>query len=237
VLILEVANIDTYYGKSHILQDVSLKVNQGQIVALLGRNGAGKTTTMRSIMGLTPAKRGAIRFKGEEIQKRKPFEIAHKGIGFVPEDRGIFPDISVLDNLTIAAKNSADGQKRWTLEKIYHYFPVLDRLRDNKGQNLSGGEQQMLTIARTLMTNPDLLLLDEPCEGLAPQIVNQVLFGLIKGLKEQEGVTILLAEQNARFCLGLADWGYLLDKGAIHFNASAADISANQEVQSKYLSL
>ncbi|WP_350341571.1 ABC transporter ATP-binding protein [Desulfoferula mesophila] len=234
---LEVDRINTYYGKSHILQDVSLKVEQGQIVALLGRNGAGKTTTLRSIMGLTPPRSGAVRFKGQDIQRCKPFEVARKGLGFVPEDRGIFPDISVLDNLTVAAKQSADGQRRWSLEKIYHYFPVLQRLRDNKGQNLSGGEQQMLTIARTLMTNPDLLLLDEPCEGLAPQIVNQVLFGLIKSLKEQEGVTILLAEQNARFCLGLADWGYLLDKGAVQFDASSEEITSNEEIQRKYLSL
>ncbi|BEQ14737.1 ABC transporter ATP-binding protein [Desulfoferula mesophila] len=237
MLILEVDRINTYYGKSHILQDVSLKVEQGQIVALLGRNGAGKTTTLRSIMGLTPPRSGAVRFKGQDIQRCKPFEVARKGLGFVPEDRGIFPDISVLDNLTVAAKQSADGQRRWSLEKIYHYFPVLQRLRDNKGQNLSGGEQQMLTIARTLMTNPDLLLLDEPCEGLAPQIVNQVLFGLIKSLKEQEGVTILLAEQNARFCLGLADWGYLLDKGAVQFDASSEEITSNEEIQRKYLSL
>lgn len=236
-MILDVDKIDTYYGKSHILQNVSLKVKKGQIVALLGRNGAGKSTTMRSIMGLTPPRRGTIRFNGKEVQGKKPFEVAKKGIGFVPEDRGIFPDISVLDNLTIAAKASADGKKRWTLPKIYNYFPVLEKFQDTKGQNLSGGEQQMLTIARTLMTNPDLLLLDEPCEGLAPQIVNQVLFGLIKNLKEQEGMTILLAEQNARFCLGLADWGYLLDKGAIQYDASADDISHNQEVQRKYLSL
>lgn len=235
--VLEVNRIDTYYGKSHILHSVSMAVERGKIIALLGRNGAGKTTTLRSIMGLTPVRGGHIKFMGTEIQRKKPFQIARAGIGFVPEDRGIFPDISVYDNLMIGAKESAAGVRVWTLEKIYHYFPVLEKFKDHNGNNLSGGEQQMLTIARTLMGNPDLLLLDEPCEGLSPHIVNNVLFNLIIELREKENVTILLAEQNVNFCLGLADWGYILDKGAIQHDGSSEEIKNDEDIQRKYLAV
>jgi len=235
--ILEIEKIDTFYGKSHILHSISLTIEKGQIVALLGRNGAGKTTTLRSIMGLTPPKKGTIKFKGKPITGKKPFEIAGLGIGFVPEDRAIFPNITTHDNLEIAVKDSVDGTHNWTLEKIYHYFPDLVKLKESKGKNLSGGEQQMLTIARTLMGNPELVLLDEPSEGLAPQIINVLLFNLIKELREKEGVTILLAEQNVKFCLGLSDWGYLLDKGAIQYNASAKEIQGDDEIKRKYLAV
>lgn len=235
--ILEVQDIDTFYGKSHILHGVSLTMEKGQIVALLGRNGAGKTTTLRSIMGLTPPGKGRINFRGRPVSGRKPFEIARLGIGFVPETRGIFPEITVRDNLEIAVKDSADGGRTWTLEKIYEYFPILDSRKDSKGKNLSGGEQQMLTIARTLMGNPELILLDEPCEGLAPRIVSGVLFSLVRELRQKEGITILLAEQNVKFCLGLADWGYLLDKGAVQHSASAEEIKSDTDLQRKYLAL
>jgi len=234
--LLEVQAIDTYYGKSHVLHGVSLTVDEGQIVALLGKNGVGKTTTLRSIMGLTPPRSGIIRFKGEEIQGRKPFEIARTGVGFVPEDRAIFPDITVLDNLEIAAKRRSDGSLLWDTDKVFDYFPVLKVKRDQRGENLSGGEQQMLTLARTLMGNPELILLDEPCEGLSPVIVSEI-FQLLKTLRDEERVTILLAEQNVKFCMRIADWAYLLEKGVITRSASMASINSTPEIQRKYFDL
>lgn len=234
--LLEVEEIDTFYGKSHVLHEVSLTVEESRVVAVLGKNGVGKTTTLRSIMGLTPPKRGRITWKGNAIQGKKPFEVARLGIGFVPEDRAIFPDITVRDNLEIAAKERKDGTCIWSLEKVFEYFPVLEIKLENKGTNLSGGEQQMLTIARTLMGNPELVLLDEPCEGLSPLVVFEI-FKLIKGLKENEGMTILLAEQNVMFCMKLADWGYLLEKGMIKHSASMESIINDPEVQMKYLTL
>jgi branched-chain amino acid transport system ATP-binding protein len=233
---LEVQGIETFYGKSHVLHGVSLAVEKGQIVALLGKNGVGKTTTLRSIMGLTPPKSGKINWQENAIQGKKPFEIARLGIGFVPEDRAIFPDITVRDNLEIAAKERRDGTKIWSMEKVFEYFPVLGTRQENKGTNLSGGEQQMLTIARTLMGNPELLLLDEPCEGLAPLVVLEI-FKLIKSLREKEGMTILLAEQNVMFCMKLADWGYLLEKGTIKHSASMESIINDSDVRKKYLEL
>ena len=234
--LLEVEGIETFYGKSHVLHGLSLTVEEGQVVALLGKNGVGKTTTLRSIMGLTPPKTGRIKWKGNSIQGKKPFEIARLGIGFVPEDRAIFPDITVRDNLEIAAKERRDGSRIWSMEKVFEYFPVLETKQENKGTNLSGGEQQMLTIARTLMGNPELVLLDEPCEGLAPLVVFEI-FKLIKSLKENEGMTILLAEQNVMFCMKLADWGYLLEKGMIKHSASMESIINDPDVQMKYLAL
>jgi branched-chain amino acid transport system ATP-binding protein len=234
--LLEVEGIETFYGKSHVLHGLSLTVEEGQVVALLGKNGVGKTTTLRSIMGLTPPKTGRIKWKGNAIQGKKPFEVARLGIGFVPEDRAIFPDITVRDNLEIAAKERRDGSRIWSMEKVFEYFPVLETKQENKGTNLSGGEQQMLTIARTLMGNPELVLLDEPCEGLAPLIVFEI-FKLIKSLKENEGMTILLAEQNVMFCMKLADWGYLLEKGMIKHSASMESITNDPDVQEKYLEL
>lgn len=234
--LLEVEGIETFYGKSHVLHGVSLTVEEGQIVALLGKNGVGKTTTLRSIMGLTPPKNGKINWKGNAIQGKKPFEVARLGIGFVPEDRAIFPDITVRDNLEIAAKERRDGSRIWSMEKVFEYFPVLQTKQENRGTNLSGGEQQMLTIARTLMGNPELLLLDEPCEGLSPLVVFEI-FKLIKSLKENEGMTILLAEQNVMFCMKLADWGYLLEKGTIKYSASMDSIINDPDVQKKYLEL
>lgn len=234
--LLEVEEIETFYGKSHVLHGVSLTVEQGQVVALLGKNGVGKTTTLRSIMGLTPPRNGRIRWKGSPIEGKKPFEVARLGIGFVPESRAIFPDITVRDNLEIAAKERKDGSRIWTMEKVFEYFPVLERKQDNSGKNLSGGEQQMLTIMRTLMGNPELLLLDEPCEGLAPVVVFEI-FKLIKDLRKQEGVTILLAEQNVMFCMKLADWGYLLEKGMIKQSAGMEAIINDPELQKKFTEL
>lgn len=234
--LLEVEEIETYYGKSHVLHGISFKVEEGQVVALLGKNGVGKTTTLRSIMGLTPPKRGTIRFKGDAIEGKKPFQVAKAGIGFVPEDRAIFPDITVLDNLEIAAKARPDSSSVWSLEKVFKYFPVLELKRANRGKNLSGGEQQMLTIARTLMGNPELVLLDEPCEGLSPLIVSEI-FHLIQNLKKNEGATILIAEQNMKFCMKVADWGYLLEKGIIKHSASMESINSDSDIQMKFLAL
>ena len=234
--LLEVQDIDTFYGKSHVLHSVSLTVDEGRVVALLGKNGVGKTTTLRSIMGLTPPRNGRIRWKGNPIEGKKPFKVARLGIGFVPEDRAIFPDITVRDNLEIAAKQGRDASQIWSMEKVFEYFPVLKIKQENGGKNLSGGEQQMLTIARTLMGNPELVLLDEPCEGLAPLIVFEI-FKLIKNLKEQEGMTILLAEQNVMFCMKLADRGYLLEKGMIKHSAEMEAIINDPDLQKKYTAL
>jgi len=187
-------------------------------------------------MGLTVPKNGDIRFKGLPILGKRAYEIAKLGIGFVPESREIFPEISVRDNLEIAAKAGSDGSRRWTLDKAFKIFPILHERRESKGKNLSGGQQQLLTIARTLMGNPELVLLDEPCEGLAPQVVQEV-FKLIQKIKEEEDITILLAEQNIRFCLGIADWCYLIEKGEIRFSGSVEDIKGDIEMQKKYLLL
>ncbi|MFQ5878894.1 MAG: ABC transporter ATP-binding protein [Dehalococcoidia bacterium] len=227
--------IHTFYGLSHVLFGVSLSVQEGEVVALLGRNGAGKTTTLRSIIGLTPPRSGSIRFKGEEIQGKPPYAIARQGIAFVPEDRRIFPDLTVRENLQVARRSSQGNANWWTLEGVYELFPTLKKLDDHKGGHLSGGEQQMLTIARALMGNPRLLLLDEPSEGLAP-LVAQRLAEQVRKLKE-EGMTILLAEQNMRFALGLGDRAYVIDKGQVRFGGSAEELEKNEEVRRAYLGL
>jgi branched-chain amino acid transport system ATP-binding protein len=234
-MILEVESIHTYYGMSHILFGVSLQVRQGEVVCLAGRNGAGKTTTFRSIMGLTPPREGQIRFKGESIQGRPPHVIAQMGVGLVPEERAIFPDLTVWENLDVARKKAADGAVRWTVERVFDIFPRLAERAQQLGGTLSGGEQQMLTIARTLMGNPDLILLDEPSEGLAPLVV-RLLGEVIRRLKD-EGVTVLLAEQNLHFGLNLSDRAYVIDNGQIHYHGTAQDLATNEEIKKKYLAV
>jgi branched-chain amino acid transport system ATP-binding protein len=229
---LEVEGIHTYYGLSHILFDVSMKVSQGEVVCLLGRNGAGKSTTMRSIMGLTPPRKGTIRFKGEKISGKKAYVLARSGIGYVPDNRRVFADLTVDENLEISERKR-EGATTWDRKGAYEMFPALEHIKNRKGGFLSGGEQQMLTIARALMTNPDLLLLDEPTEGLAPLIVN-VLLEQIAGLKEG-GLTVLLAEQNLEVALKLSDRGYIIDIGAIRYQGSIDDLKENEEVRQKYL--
>jgi branched-chain amino acid transport system ATP-binding protein len=235
-MILAVEDVYTSYGLSQILFGVSLHVDAGECVCLLGRNGVGKTTTLRSIMGLTAPARGTVHYNGREITGKPAFRIAQLGIGFVPEDRRIFPDLSVRGNLEVASKPSASRRAReWTVERVYELFPILDRLDGRMGGHLSGGEQQMLTIGRTLMGNPELLLLDEPSEGLAPLIVRD-LGRQIRRLKD-EGLTILLCEQNARFAAQLSDRAYVLEKGQVRFSGTIADLHENEEVRRRHLAL
>ena len=234
VPILTVEEIYTAYGLSQVLFGVSLEVAAGECVCLLGRNGVGKTTTMRSIMGLTAPRQGRVVWKGRDIAGREPYEVADLGIGFVPEDRRIFADLSVWENLDVAARTRGDASQ-WTLERVFGLFPKLRELVDRQGGFLSGGEQQMLTIARTLMGNPELLLLDEPSEGLAPLVVDH-LKDQIARLK-QDGLTILLAEQNVDFCLELADRVYVLEKGRIRYQGTARAFREDESVRAQYLAL
>jgi branched-chain amino acid transport system ATP-binding protein len=230
---LEVKAINTFYEEAHILHDVSLKVGEGEPVSLLGRNGAGKTTTLRSILGLTPAKRGEIVFKGEMITKLMPHLIARKGIGWVPDNRRIFPTLTVQRNLEIARRGSTHGE--WDLDEIYRHFPALEELKDHNGEHLSGGEQQMLAIARTLMGNPDLLLLDEPSQGLAPKIVKEVM-NIIMELKKK-GISILLVEQNSVMALAVSERCYVLDDGRIVHEGTAKELDANKELKKDLLGI
>ena len=227
--------IDVFYGSSQILFEVSLAVAQGQTMALLGRNGAGKSTTLKAIAGIAPPARGIVRVLGKPVQGRKPHVIARSGIGYVPEDRQVFPEHSVEDNLIIAAKKGPRGEDYWTLARIYEMFPLLDPLKHRQAGNLSGGEQQMLTIARTLMGNPTGLLLDEPSEGLAPVIVERI-GELLRRLRDM-GVTVLLAEQNMHFCLGIASHATVIDKGQIVYRDTIEALRNDDEVKSRYLAL
>ena len=232
--LLELDEVHTAYGLSRVLFGISLEVKEGECVCLLGRNGVGKTTTMRSVMGLTPPSAGRVRFKSRDITGRPPHRIARAGIGFVPEDRRIFAELSVWENLDVAQRAAA-RPGRWTIDTVFELFPVLAALRDRQGGFLSGGEQQMLTIARTLMGNPDLLLLDEPSEGLAPLVVEALLVK-IRELKTQ-GLTILLAEQGVDFSLALADRVYVLEKGTVRFTGSAATLKSDAALLDRLLSL
>jgi branched-chain amino acid transport system ATP-binding protein len=228
---LVVEDIYTAYGLSQVLFGVSLEVAPGECVCLLGRNGVGKTTTMRSIMGLTPPRRGRVTWKGRDTTGRAPHQVAQAGIGFVPEDRRIFADLTVWENLDVASRRQAGGG--WTVERVFDLFPKLRELVGRQGGFLSGGEQQMLTIARTLMGNPDLLLLDEPSEGLAPVVV-RVLLERLLALKAR-GQTILLSEQNIRFATRLADRAYVLEQGHVRYEGTIAELSGDEHVRQAYL--
>jgi branched-chain amino acid transport system ATP-binding protein len=233
-MILGVNEIHTFYGTSHILFGVSLSVDRGEIVCLLGRNGAGKTTTIRSIMGLTPPRSGSIKFYEEEMIGKPPYYIAQKGMGFVPDNRLIFPDLTAREILEMGYKKPRDpGGREWTVEKIYELFPGLIKLDKNLGGFLSGGEQQMLTVGRTLMGNPVLLLLDEPVEGLAPLVVRALGDQLLQ-LKKM-GETILLSEQNIKFAIRVSDRAYVISKGMIRYSGSIQELEANEEVKKQYL--
>jgi len=226
---LDVKGIHTYYGLSHILFDVSLTVSRGEVVGLLGRNGAGKSTTMRSIMGLTPPKEGSVAFNGEDITGRKPYLLFRKGIGYVPDDRRVFADLSVDDNLDIVHNREA----AWNKDRVYGLFPALGEIKTRRAGNLSGGEQQMLTIARALMGGPELLLLDEPTEGLAPLIVRDLEEQILK--LRDAGISILLSEQNVRSALKMISRAYVIDNGSIRFEGTVSELEANEEVKKKYL--
>ncbi|MHB8626372.1 MAG: ABC transporter ATP-binding protein [Aggregatilineales bacterium] len=234
-MLLQIQDIHTFYGLSHILFGVSLDIQENECVSLIGRNGAGKTTTFRSIMGLTPPKNGTIQFRGEPVQGRPPYWMAQHGVGLVPEQRAIFPTLSVWENLDVGRKPALNGQSHWTLERIYELFPRLAERRNQWGRTLSGGEQQMLTIARTLMGNPDLLLLDEPSEGLAPLVVDMI-GELIQQLKS-ENIAILLAEQNVHFALALSERAYVIDDGQIQFAGSVAELEATPDIINKFLAV
>jgi branched-chain amino acid transport system ATP-binding protein len=233
---LEVTDLHTAYGLSQILFGLSLTVETGECVALLGRNGVGKTTTLRSIMGLTAPHGGIVRYNGVDITGRPAYQVAKLGVGFVPEERRIFPDLTVRQNLEVARKAPASTHStKWTIEAVFETFPALAGLSGRKGGFLSGGEQQMLTIGRTLMGNPDLLLLDEPSEGLAPLVMRDL--GRQIGRLKEQGLTILLCEQNAKFAARLSDRAYVLEKGQVRFSGSIAALLENEEVRRQYLGL
>ncbi|MGA8388978.1 MAG: ABC transporter ATP-binding protein [Pseudolabrys sp.] len=233
-------NLSAWYGAARILYDLNFQVDRGEVVAMMGRNGAGKSTTMKTIMGLMARRQGTVRFNGEDISNRKPFEIARRGLGFTPEDRRIFVDLTVMENLDVGrqpARLFAEGQPApsWTPEQLFKLFPNLAEMPDRLGGRMSGGEQQMLTVARTLMGNPLLVLLDEPSEGVAPLIVEQMANTILK-LKKQ-GLSILLSEQNIHFARLVSDRVYVLEKGQIHWQGSVAELDANPEVQRTYLTV
>jgi branched-chain amino acid transport system ATP-binding protein len=219
---LSAQGLHTFYGKSHILHGVSLEVPEGQITAVLGRNGAGKTTTLRSLMGLTPPRQGRITAFGRDITGWPPYRIAALGVGYVPEGRRIFPNLSVEENLKVPLERAGN----WTVERVYELFPRLRERRQNRGRQLSGGEQEMLAIARALLLNPQLLILDEPSQGLAPLIVREV-FRIVAQMR-REGISVLLVEQNVRMSLEIADGAYVLDDGAVVFHGPASELAADQ---------
>jgi len=232
--LLSVDRINTYYDKSHIIKDVSFDVSSGEVVALMGRNGVGKTTILRSIMGLTPPRSGTVVFNGRPAGGREPFRLARWGMGFVFEDRRVFATLSVKDNLQISAIERPSGRRHWTYDRIMDVFPLLRKLADHKAMNLSGGEQQLLAIARALMGNPELLLLDEPSEGLAPLVVRD-LADLLREVKKE--MTILLAEQNLKFALSFTDRVYIVGKGSIMYEGTKAELLANREIQERLLGI
>jgi branched-chain amino acid transport system ATP-binding protein len=228
---LEVKDINTFYGKSHIIQGLSLKVEEGEAVALLGRNGVGKTTTIRSIIGFTPPRSGEILFKGHQIARRKPETISKLGMGLVPQGRRVFPNLTVRENLTVAARGAAKGG--WNLDEIYRYFPRLKEREKNMGNQLSGGEQMMLAIGRGLMINPELLLLDEPSDGLAPMVLRDIA-DIVMQL-QQKGLSILLVEQNIKMALKIASRAYVLNKGQIAWEGSSEELKNSEELQHQLL--
>ena len=239
-LLLKVQDLNAWYGAAHILFDVSLDVRRGEVVALMGRNGAGKSTTLKAIMGMLAKRRGSISFMGQDISAREPFEVARMGLGFVPEDRRVFTDLSVTENLEVGrqpARKWPDGSDalNWQPEALYKLFPNLGEMRNRPGGQMSGGEQQMLTVARTLMGNPFVVLLDEPSEGVAPVIVEQMA-QMILELKSR-GASILLSEQNVHFAELVSDRVYVLEKGQIRYTGSMAELAANDDVRRAYLSV
>ena len=233
---LEIAHLNAFYGRAHILRDVALSVARGEVLVLLGRNGAGKSTTLKAIIGLVrPAAGSSVRFGSEEIAGLSPHLIARRGIGYVPEERRIFTDLTVMENLEVGRRPPRDGREPWTAERLFALFPNLARMKDRLGGRMSGGEQQMLTIARTLMGNPTLLLLDEPSEGLAPVIVEQMAQAILA--VKRAGVTVLLSEQNLHFAARVADRAAIIEKGVIRWQGAFSDLDRAAEIKAQYLSV
>jgi len=233
--VLLVKDLHANYGRAHILQGVSLEARKGEVVALLGRNGAGKSTTLKAIMGLVPPTQGQVSFAGRRIDRLPPYRIARLGLGYVPEERRIFSELSVMENLEVGRQTVRPDAPRWDEESLFALFPSLGRMRERAGGRMSGGEQQMLTIARTLMGNPACVLLDEPSEGLAPIVVEQMAHS-IRTLKG-EGLSVLLCEQNLRFCEAIADRAYIIEKGQIRFGGTMAELAADPKLREQYLSV
>lgn len=232
---LEVRDLHAHYGRAHILQGVTLAAREGEVLALLGRNGAGKSTTMKSIMGLVRPTSGTVRFSGEHLAGREPFEIARRGIGYVPEERRIFAELTVMENLEVGRQPARDGVPPWTPERVFSLFPSLGAMRARAGGRMSGGEQQMLTIGRTLMGNPFLILLDEPSEGLAPVIIERMAEAIL-ALK-RGGLTVLLSEQNLHFARLVSDRACVLEKGAIRWEGSMESLMADEAVRAQHLTV
>ncbi|HTT47605.1 MAG TPA: ABC transporter ATP-binding protein [Pseudolabrys sp.] len=237
---LTVDRLSAWYGAARILYDLSFEVGGGEVVALMGRNGAGKSTTMKAVMGLIAERAGTVRFNGADISTLKPFEIARRGLGYTPEDRRIFSDLTVMENLDVGRqppRRFADGQPApaWTTDRLFVLFPNLAEMQDRLGDRMSGGEQQMLTVARTLMGNPLLVLLDEPSEGVAPLIVEQMAATIVE--LKKEGLSILLSEQNIHFARLVSDRVYMLEQGQIRWQGSMAQLDTNQDVQRAYLTV
>jgi branched-chain amino acid transport system ATP-binding protein len=234
--LLDVRGLESYYGDSHILYDVALHVDEGEVVCLLGRNGAGKTTTLKSLIGLVPPRKGSVRFRSHELAGQPPFRIARLGVGYVPEERRIFGNLTVRENLEVARRTWGNGTRgRWTEDRVLELFPRLAERRSQRGGTLSGGEQQMLTIARTLMGDPDLLLLDEPSEGLAPLVVQ--MLGEQLGRLKAAGLTMMLAEQNVHFVSGLGDRVYILENGMVRYEGPMPAFLADESVRRAHLAV
>lgn len=232
---LAVSNLEARYGPAQILFDVSFTVGDGEVVALLGRNGAGKSTTLRSIIGLVADRSGGIEFQGEDISKLRTHEIARRGLGWVPEDRRIFTELTVLENLEVGRQPPRAGAPTWTTDKLFALFPNLAEMRQRLGDRMSGGEQQMLTIARTLMGNPALVLLDEPSEGLAPKIVEQMAAAILA--MKREGLALVISEQNLRFARLISDRAVIIEKGRVRYAGTMAELAANPEIRDAYLAV
>ncbi|GGF61871.1 ABC transporter ATP-binding protein [Azorhizobium oxalatiphilum] len=232
---LEVSGLNSHYGPAHILFDVGFEVGAGEVVALLGRNGAGKSTTFRSIVGLVSQRTGQIRFEGEDVSRLPTYDIVRRGLGYVPEDRRVFTELTVEENFVVGRQPARPGVATWTPERIYELFPNLGEMRKRPGGQMSGGEQQMLTIGRTLMGNPSLVLLDEPSEGLAPKIVEQMADAILT--MKREGLSIVISEQNLHFAKLISDRAYIIEKGRMRFSGTMAELEANPEIRDAYLAV
>jgi len=234
-VLLQVDGLNAWYGRAQILFDVTLQVGQGEVVALMGRNGAGKSTTLKSIAGLLERTSGEVRFHGDTVRRLQPYQIVRRGLGYVPEDRRIFAELTVLENLEVGRQPARDGVPAWTPDKLFKLFPNLGEMTGRPGGRISGGEQQMLTVARTLMGNPYLVLLDEPSEGIAPKIVEDMANTILE--LKQDGLSVLLSEQNLHFARLVSDRAYVIEKGQIRYAGTMAELARNDVVKREYLSV